>query len=300
MSSVTVEPRAESRVEPRVLLVDDEVRALAVAERALTSVDIACRLANSADEALTWLRGATQTDVVVSDIRMPVNDGIEFLTRLRDEFASRRWLQIILVTGHATVDTAIAAIRLEASDYLIKPVEPTALRESVGHALKRAESLRRVERAAPQSSDAAALREFADVASELAGNLRQMSRPGPVTAALTHAKANLATLELLRRLQGARQTIFGDAVMPEPAWEMLAELMRARLAGERLSVTSLALSSLSPATTALRRIEDLIQCGLATRTPDPADRRRSYVELTPEGAKRMQVFLEGFARTVLG
>jgi DNA-binding MarR family transcriptional regulator len=81
---------------------------------------------------------------------------------------------------------------------------------------------------------------------------------------------------------------------------MLAELMRARLAGERLSVTSLALSSQSPATTALRRIEDLIQCGLAARTPDPADRRRSYVELTTEGAKRMQVFLEGFARTVLG
>lgn len=286
--------------EPRVLLVDDEVRALALAERALTSADIPCRLAHSADEALTWLRGATQADVVVSDIRMPVTDGIEFLGRLREEFASRRWLQIILVTGHATVDTAIAAIRLEASDYQIKPVEPAALRESVGHALKRADSLRKVETAKPDSTDAAALREFADVASELAGNLRQMSRPGPVTAALAHAKANLATLELLRRLQGARHTIFGDAVMPEPAWEMLAELMRARLAGERLSVTSLALSSLSPATTALRRIEDLIQCGLAARTPDPADRRRSYVELTPEGAKRMQVFLEGFARTVLG
>jgi len=285
--------------EPRVLLVDDEVRALALAERALVGGDIACRLAHSADEALTWLRGSSQADVVVSDIRMPVTDGIEFLSRLRDEFAARRWLQIILVTGHATVDTAIAAIRLEASDYLIKPVEPAALRESVGHALKRADSLRKVERAKPDSTDAAALREFADVATELAGNLRLMSRPGP-TAALAHAKANLATLELLRRLQGARQTIFGDAVMPEPAWEMIAELMRARLAGERLSVTSLALSSQSPATTALRRIEDLIQCGLATRTPDPADRRRSYVELTPEGAKRMQVFLEGFARTVLG
>ena len=286
--------------EPRVLLVDDEVRALALAERALVGGDIACRLANSAEEALTWLRGSSQADVVVSDIRMPVTDGIEFLSRVRDEFASRRWLQIILVTGHATVDTAIAAIRLEASDYLVKPVEPLALRESVGHALKRAESLRRVERAKPDSSDAVALREFADVATELAGNLRHMARPGPAGEALAHTKANLATLELLRRLQGARQTIFGDAVMPEPAWEMIAELMRARLAGERLSVTSLALSSQSPATTALRRIEDLIQCGLATRTPDPVDRRRSYVELTPEGAKRMQVFLEGFARTVLG
>lgn len=290
-----------ARPEPRVLLVDDEIRALALTERALVSGDIPCRLAHSADEAMTWLRDAPQADVVVSDIRMPVTDGIEFLARLRDEYADRRWLQIILVTGHATVDTAIAAIRLEASDYLLKPVDPAALRESVGHALKRAESLRQVERAPPDSTDAATLREFAGVASELAGDLRRMARHGGAGShANAHVKANLATLELLRRLQGARQTIFGDAVMPEPAWEMLAELMRARLSSERLSVTSLALSSQSPATTALRRIEELIQCGLAARTPDPTDRRRSYVELTPEGAKRMQVFLEGFSRTVLG
>jgi len=111
--------------EPRVLLVDDEVRALALAERALVGGDIACRLAHSAEEALTWLRGSSQADVVVSDIRMPVTDGIEFLSRLRDEFAARRWLQIILVTGHATVDTAIAAIRLEASEQRLKLVERT-------------------------------------------------------------------------------------------------------------------------------------------------------------------------------
>ncbi len=287
------------RAEPRVLLVDDEIRALALAERALAGGDLGCRLANSAEEALSVLRESPHTDVVVSDIRMPVTTGIEFLARLRDEFADRRWLQILLVTGHATVDTAIAAIRLEASDYLLKPVEPVAFREAVGHALRRAESLRLVERAAPDSTDGATLREFAGMATELAVSLRRMSRPGGASAQAS-VKANLATLELLRRLHGARQTIFGDAVMPEPAWEMLAEMMRARLSGERLSVTSLALSSQSPATTALRRIEELIQCGLATRTPDPADRRRSYVELTPEGAKRMQVFLEGFARTVLG
>ena len=109
----------------------------------------------------------------------------------------------------------------------------------------------------------------------------------------------LRTLRLLQKLQEARSSIFGEAVMPEPAWEMLAELMRARLAGQHLSVTSLALSSKSPMTTALRRIEDLIQGGLAERLPDPTDRRRTYVELTPEGMARMQLFLEGFARTAL-
>ena len=96
-------------------------------------------------------------------------------------------LQIIPeVTGHATVDTAIAAIRLEASDYLIKPIGlDGAPVTSVGHALKRADSPRGVERAKPESTDAAALREFADVATELAGNLRLMSRPGPMRPSRT-------------------------------------------------------------------------------------------------------------------
>ena len=123
-----------------------------------------------------------------------------------------------------------------------------------------------------------------------AGTASQPARP---------EETSLRTLKLLQKLQEARSSIFGEAVMPEPAWEMLAELMRARLAGQHLSVTSLALSSKSPMTTALRRIEDLIQGGLAARVPDPADRRRTYVELTPEGMARMQLFLEGFARTAL-
>ncbi len=87
--------------------------------------------------------------------------------------------------------------------------------------------------------------------------------------------------------------------MPEPAWEMLAELMRAKLAGQHLSVTSLALSSKSPMTTALRRIEDLIPGRPRRPRPRSGGPPRTAVELTPEGMARMQLFLEGFARTAL-
>jgi DNA-binding MarR family transcriptional regulator len=76
--------------------------------------------------------------------------------------------------------------------------------------------------------------------------------------------------------------------------------MRARLAGQRLSVTSLARVSSSPMTTALRRIDDLVQGGLVARVPDPDDRRRAYLELTPSGLVRMKLFLEGFAKIVAG
>jgi DNA-binding MarR family transcriptional regulator len=228
---------------------------------------------------------------------------------VRRDFADRPWLQLLLVTGQASLETAVAAMRLEASDYLFKPIEPKSLRESVQHALTRAESVRQVRSATTDSAGARELMQIADTAKALAEDMRRTieqdssnRREAVGASPLQPARpeeTGLRTLKLLQKLQEARSSIFGEAVMPEPAWEMLAELMRARLAGQHLSVTSLALSSKSPMTTALRRIEDLIQGGLAARVPDPADRRRTYVELTPEGMARMQLFLEGFARTAL-
>jgi CheY-like chemotaxis protein/DNA-binding MarR family transcriptional regulator len=292
----------------RVLVVDDEVRALRLMSRVLGSSAITCRTAESAAEAMQILRLSPDIDVVVSDIYMPTTDGIEFLGTVRRDFADRPWLQLLLVTGQASLETAVAAMRLEASDYLFKPIEPKSLRESVQHALTRAESVRQVRSATTDSAGARELMQIADTAKALAEDMRRTIEQdsssrresgGAAPVAARPEETSLRTLKLLQKLQEARSSIFGEAVMPEPAWEMLAELMRARLAGQHLSVTSLALSSKSPMTTALRRIEDLIQGGLAARLPDPADRRRTYVELTPEGMARMQLFLEGFARTAL-
>ena len=293
----------EATAPPRVLVVDDEVRALRLMSRVLGSSAIVCCTAESAAAAMDLLRRSPDIDVVVSDICMPTTDGIEFLGKVRREFSDRPWLQLLLVTGQASLETAVAAMRLEASDYLFKPIEPKALRESVRHALTRAESIRKVRVAAGSSAGAHELQQIADTARALADDMRRTIEQGTGAASGQGAdrpeEASLRTLKLLQKLQEARNSIFGEAVMPEPAWEMLAELMRARLAGQHLSVTSLALSSKSPMTTALRRIEDLIQGGLAVRLPDPSDRRRTYVELTPEGMARMQLFLEGFARLAL-
>lgn len=272
----------------RVLVVDDEERALRLVARVLAPDSIECRTAGSAAQALELLASAAEIDVVVSDIQMPGTDGIEFLGEVRRRHADRPWLQLIIITGHATLETAVAAMRLEAGDYLFKPVEPKALRDAVRHAISRAGSIREVRATRAGSPGAAQLAEIVETARALADDMRRVAVPG----------SNLRALTLLQKLQEARNSIFGAAVMPEPAWEMLAELMRARLAGQQLSVTSLALASRSPMTTALRRIEDLIQGGLAARVPDPIDRRRTHIELTPEGVTRMRVFLEGFARTV--
>lgn len=277
-----------------MLIVDDEARTLRLVARVLGSGEVPCVTARSASEALEILADSPDIDAVLSDIYMPATDGLEFLATVRQRHADRPWLQLLLITGQASVATAVAAIRLDASDYLLKPVEPKALRESVQHALARARSIREVQRTHRESPDDAVLRQLAETAQALAVELRRDNH------APADADSALRTLDLLQRMADARTSVFGNAVMPEPAWEMLAELMSARLNGRHLSVTSLALASKSPMTTALRRIEDLIQGGLATRLPDPEDRRRTYIELTPEGVMRMQVFLEGFSRLARG
>jgi len=98
-------------------------------------------------------------------------------------------------------------------------------------------------------------------------------------------------LVLLKSLQSERSRLFGTALASDPAWEMLMELMRGRLAGRRVSVSSLCAASCVPITTALRRIEDLIDANLVFRSRDPNDRRRSYVHLSEYGAEKMQKYL---------
>src|SRR5512133_2781873 len=145
----------------RVLVVDDEVRSLRLMSRVLGSSAITCRTAESAAEALQILRQTPEIDVVVSDIYMPTTDGIEFLGTVRRDFADRPWLQLLLVTGQASLETAVAAMRLEASDYLFKPIEPKSLRESVQHALTRAQSIREVRTTTGDSAGAKELQQIA-------------------------------------------------------------------------------------------------------------------------------------------
>jgi DNA-binding NtrC family response regulator len=194
----------EAQTAARVLVVDDEVRALRLMSRVLGSSAILCRTAESAAEAMTILKQAPELDVVVSDIYMPTTDGIEFLGAVRRDFVDRPWLQLLLVTGQASLETAVAAMRLEASDYLFKPIEPKSLRESVQHALTRAESIRTVRGTPGDSPGARELQQIADTAKALAADMRRTieqdsgRRDGGSTAPAPRAEdSSLRTLKLL-------------------------------------------------------------------------------------------------------
>ena len=79
---------------------------------------------------------------------------------------------------------------------------------------------------------------------------------------------------------------------------MLLDLMHARLNNKQISVSSLCIAARVPATTALRRIGDLVAAGLAARVKDVTDGRRVFIELTPDGITRMERYLELFRTAI--
>jgi len=103
----------------RVLLVDDEVDFVRTVAKRLKRNQLSVEAAHNGDDALSHL-AEHPTDVVVLDMKMPGMDGIEVLRRIK---ARQPLVEVIMLTGHASVEAAIDGIELGAFDYLMKPVE---------------------------------------------------------------------------------------------------------------------------------------------------------------------------------
>ena len=103
----------------RVLLVDDEVDFVQAVAKRLTRNELSVQAVHSGDEALRHLDG-NPTDVVVLDVKMPGMGGIETLREIK---ARQPLVEVIMLTGHASVEAAIDGMELGAFDYLMKPVE---------------------------------------------------------------------------------------------------------------------------------------------------------------------------------
>ena len=123
-----------------VLVVDDEGANRYSVSKTLQRVGYIVSEAASGEEALEVM-GRQHFDVVLTDIRMPPGlDGVELLRRIKDESPDAI---VILMTGYASLSTAVEALRLGAHDYLIKPSSSQDIRQSVARGVERAHNLRR-------------------------------------------------------------------------------------------------------------------------------------------------------------
>lgn len=112
-------------------MIDDDAAVARAIARTLTAVGHSVVVSMSGLEAIAVL-GGEAFDVVVSDIQMPSFTGMELL-----EFLRERGLEVpvVLVTGDPSIDTALRAIDLGASHYLVKPIEPGRLERAVDRAI---------------------------------------------------------------------------------------------------------------------------------------------------------------------
>ena len=103
---------------PRILLVDDEEEFLQVMAKRLTRRGFDVRGVSSGEDALAFLEDH-ERDVVVLDVKMPGMNGILTLQCIKD-----RWpeIEVVLLSGHVSIDTAIEGLQRGAFDYVLKPV----------------------------------------------------------------------------------------------------------------------------------------------------------------------------------
>lgn len=86
------------------------------------------------------------------------------------------------------------------------------------------------------------------------------------------------------RMRRLRDRFFDAELFADPAWDMLLDLMAARIEGRQVAVSSLCIAAAVPPTTALRWIRTMTEAGLFIRRSDPRDGRRVFIELADETA----------------
>ena len=104
----------------------------------------------------------------------------------------------------------------------------------------------------------------------------------------------------LLRARRQRDDFFPSDLFAEPCWDMMLDLMAARLAGQQVSVSSLCAAAAVPPTTALRWIRMLTERGVFIRSADPADGRRIFIALAKETADGLVRWHQSVRRLIQG
>lgn len=157
-------------IAARILVVDDAPDTLELLQRNLASQGCAVHTASGAADALALLE-SLPVDLVVTDVRMPGLSGLDLIRRVR---ARHPGVELIVITGYATVEGAVESLQLGACDYLAKPFTD----EELFHAVRRVLARRPSER----TPAAGALTEFHG----LLGRSRGMTAVFEALAAAAH------------------------------------------------------------------------------------------------------------------
>ncbi|OPX36177.1 MAG: two-component system response regulator [Desulfobacteraceae bacterium 4484_190.3] len=123
--------------EMKMMLVDDEERFLSTTKKLLERKGIDVLTATSGPEALEILR-EHNVHVVILDVKMPGMDGIATLKQIKRQYPM---VEVIMLTGHATAESAVEGLKSGAADYLMKPTDIDELLQKAREAYEKRQRL---------------------------------------------------------------------------------------------------------------------------------------------------------------
>ncbi|MBF0101564.1 MAG: response regulator [Desulfobacterales bacterium] len=121
----------------KLMLVDDEERFLVTTRKLMEKKGFSVETANSGITALEKLK-QVEVHVIVLDVKMPGMDGLTVLKEIKTLYPL---VEVIMLTGHATIESAIDGLKLGATDYLMKPTDLEDLMIKVNDAYTKRQTL---------------------------------------------------------------------------------------------------------------------------------------------------------------
>ena len=165
------------RKSPTVLVVDDDAEGRAAMLKVLDGSGYKTLEADNGQQALDIIL-QDSIDLLVTDLRLPVMDGVELLKRAK---AADQEIEVILITGHGTVEVAVEAIKEGAYDFITKPVKKAQLLHAVDKASER-QYLSRENKELRSQLNQSGSRKFVYASAEMRNISRMIEQVAPSTA----------------------------------------------------------------------------------------------------------------------
>lgn len=112
----------------RILVVDDDLDYADTCAKAIAADGFSVSSVQSADEALKVVGSGDWPHLVITDLKMPGTDGLTLLRKIKSTSSS---IEVIIMTGYGTIDSAVQAIKEDATDYITKPFNKEELLNAI-------------------------------------------------------------------------------------------------------------------------------------------------------------------------
>lgn len=287
------------RSTPAVLLFADSPAGLAEQERAIHQLDGRIVATGPIGTAVARIDEACDIGAVVVDASRDAPELDRLFDRIDLAAREGRFRSVVTISPDL-ID--LAAALCPNADLLCGATEAEGI---AALALALAARVTRAQRA--EESGPARLKQLSEEMGRIAKTLAALSESedlapsprAPRPSLMEGGQPSAAMIRATIRARRMREQFFAADLFADPAWDMLLDLMAAKIEGGQVAVSSLCIAGAVPATTGLRWIKTLTDEGLFVRVADPHDGRRVFIELSDAAARGMSAYFRALDRAGL-